>query len=33
MLHEAFYKVHAEEDIWKMLLEEFQTGCLVLGNL
>ena len=37
MLREAFHQVSAQEDIymvWKMMMvEEFQDGCLVLGNL
>ena len=33
MLHEAFHQVSAQE-VWKQIsVEEFQNGCLVLGNL
>ena len=36
MLHEAFHQVSAQEDRWFgrwWCFEEFQNGCLVLGNL
>ena len=33
MLPETFHQVSAQEDmVWNMLVEEFEDGCLVLGN-
>ena len=33
MLLEAFHQVSPKEElVWKILFEEFQDGCLVLGN-